>query len=160
MKQILHALAIMTIFAFPLSAKDNDGHHLTSLWKEYANAVKADRPQKQISVLEEIKRQAEAEHLPWDFYDACDKYVEARSASNWKLREELEEQMSRELDRFGEAVAIVYSGRIPSDSLPGYIKANADKLKSSSNPEFWSEDLRLKRLHIWGGPAETVGQRL
>ncbi len=144
MKQILHALAIMTIFAFPLSAKDDDGHHLTSLWKEYANAVKADRPQKQISVLEEIKRQAETEHLPWDFYDACDKYVEARSASNWKLREELEEQMSRELDRFGEAVAIVYSGRIPSDSLPGYIKANADKLKSSSHPEFWSRDPLLK----------------
>lgn len=144
MKRILCAFAIV-MTALSAAAKDGDGHRLTALWADYKKAVKADRPKKQASTLEEIKRQAEANRLAWDFYDASQKYVRLRSESNWKLREDLTRQMEQDLDRFGEPVAIIYDRRHDqADSLISYIKANEAKLKSSSNPEFWSRDQRLE----------------
>lgn len=144
MKRILCALAIV-MAALSAVAKDGDGHRLTALWADYEKAVKADRPKKQASTLEEIKRQAEAKRLAWDFYDASRKYVQLRSESNWKLREDLTRQMEQDLDRFGEPVAIIYDRRHDQvDSLISYIMANETKLKSSSNPEFWSRDPRLE----------------
>lgn len=144
MKRILCAFAIV-MTALSAAAKDGDGHRLTALWADYEKAVKADRPKKQASTLEEIKRQAEAKRLAWDFYDASRKYVRLRSESNWKLREDLTRQMEQDLDRFGEPVAIIYDRRHDqADSLISYIKANEAKLKSSSNPEFWSRDPRLE----------------
>lgn len=144
MKRILCALAIV-MAALSAVAKDGDGHRLTALWADYEKAVKADRPKKQASTLEEIKRQAEAKRLAWDFYDASQKYVRLRSENNWKLREDLTRQMEQDLDRFGEPVAIIYDRRHDqADSLISYIMANETKLKSSSNPEFWSRDPRLE----------------
>lgn len=144
MKRILCAFAIV-MTALSAAAKDGDGHRLTALWADYEKAVKADRPKKQASTLEEIKRQAEAKRLVWDFYDASRKYVQLRSESNWKLREDLTRQMEQDLDRFGEPVAIIYDRRHDqADSLISYIKANEAKIKSSSNPEFWSRDPRLE----------------
>ncbi len=144
MKRILCAFAIV-MTALSAAAKDGDGHRLTALWADYEKAVKADRPKKQASTLEEIKRQAEAKRLVWDFYDASRKYVQLRSESNWKLREDLTRQMEQDLDRFGEPVAIIYDRRHDqADSLISYIMENEAKLKSSSNPEFWSRDPRLE----------------
>lgn len=144
MKRILCAFAIV-MTALSAAAKGGDGHRLTALWADYEKAVKADRPKKQASTLEEIKRQAEAKRLAWDFYDASRKYVRLRSESNWKLREDLTRQMEQDLDRFGEPVAIIYDRRHDqADSLISYIMANETKLKSSSNPEFWSRDPRLE----------------
>ena len=144
MKRILCAFAIV-MTALSAAAKDGDGHRLTALWADYEKAVKADRPKKQASTLEEIKRQAEAKRLVWDFYDASREYVRLRSESNWKLREDLTRQMEQDLDRFGEPVAIIYDRRHDqADSLISYIMANETKLKSSSNPEFWSRDPRLE----------------
>lgn len=143
MKRILCAFAIV-MTALSAAAKDGDGHRLTALWADYEKAVKADRPKKQASTLEEIKRQAEAKRLVWDFYDASRKYVRLRSESNWKLREDLTRQMEQDLDRFGEPVAIIYDRRQGADRLISFIKSNEDKLKSSSNPEFWSRDPRLE----------------
>mgnify|MGYP004459863035 CR=1 FL=1 len=143
MKRILCAFAIV-MTALSAAAKDGDGHRLTALWADYKKAVKADRPRKQASTLEEIKRQAEANRLAWDFYDASQKYVRLRSESNWKLREDLTRQMEQDLDRFGEPVAIIYDRRQGADRLISFIKSNEDKLKSSSNPEFWSRDPRLE----------------
>lgn len=144
MKRILCAFAIV-MTALSAAAKGGDGHRLTALWADYEKAVKADRPKKQASTLEEIKRQAEAKRLAWDFYDASREYVRLRSERNWKLREDLTRQMEQDLDRFGEPVAIIYDRRHDqADSLISYIKANEAKLKSSSNPEFWSRDPRLE----------------
>ena len=157
MKRILCALAIV-MAALSAVAKDGDGHRLTALWADYEKAVKADRPKKQASTLEEIKRQAEAKRLVWDFYDASRKYVRLRSESNWKLREDLTRQMEQDLDRFGEPVAIIYDRRHDqADSLISYIKANEAKLKSSSNPEFWSRDPRLESFPYRAALPELLG---
>ncbi len=146
MKRIIYTILLAMTTIMTAGAKDMDGHRLTSLWAEYRIAANADRPQKQTEILEKIKNRAETEHLVWDYYDASRKYVQVRAQSNWKLREGLKEQMDRDLDRFGEPVAIIYDGRHDqTDSLISYIRANEAKLKSSSNPEFWSSDSCISR---------------
>lgn len=146
MKHIIYTLLLAMTTIMTSEARDMDDHRLTSLWAEYRIAANADRPRQQAEILEKIKTRAEAEHLVWDYYDACKKYVQVRAQSNWKLREELKEQMDRDLDRFGEPVAIIYDGRHDqTDSLISYIRANESKLKSSSNPEFWTNDYRISQ---------------
>ena len=39
-------------------APDKDGHVLTALWKQYEEAPKADRPQKEAEILTKIKAEA------------------------------------------------------------------------------------------------------
>ena len=56
---------IFNAFAMP------DGHVLTNLWKHYAEAQKADRPQLEAELLAQIKEEAIRQHLPVDFYDAA-----------------------------------------------------------------------------------------
>lgn len=65
------------------SAPDNS--QVKKLWKDFEAAHKADRPQKQLDILQEIKRIASKERLPWDFYRAGEEFVNVSSSRNWKL---------------------------------------------------------------------------
>ena len=103
-------LTLLTLMAFPLAApaRDGDGHTLTRLWADYDKAVRDDRPKDQADILQKIKREATARHLPWDFYDAAVTYVQVRSQTDWKLTDELRRQAEQELEAFGEPVAILF----------------------------------------------------
>ena len=103
---------------FTACAKDDRGHTLTKLWAEYDKAVDADRPKDQADILERIKKEAIAQHLAWDYYDACWKYVDARSSSNWKLRDELRRQANNEIEQNGEPVAVFFNRRAQYSSDP------------------------------------------
>ena len=92
----LTLITFMNLFS-SACAKDDRGHTLTKLWAEYDKAVDADRPKDQADILERIKKEAAAQHLAWDYYDATMKYVDARVSANWKLREELTSQASRDI---------------------------------------------------------------
>ena len=69
--------AVALLFIAPMMnanpAPDKDGHVLTALWKQYEEANKADRPQKEAEILTKIKTEAQQQHLPVDFYDAATK---------------------------------------------------------------------------------------
>ena len=137
----LTLLSLMNIL-FPACAKDDNGHTLTKLWAAYEKAVDADKPKDQADILEQIKKQASSLHLAWDYYDACWKYVSARSSSNWKLRDELREQASKDIDAFGEPVAVFYNHlndwEIPQ--LLKYAQDHKEQLLSAHNPEFYERD--------------------
>ena len=47
-------------------APDKDGHVLTALWKQYEEANKADRPQKEAEILTKIKTEAQKQRLAVD----------------------------------------------------------------------------------------------
>lgn len=127
---------------FNACAKDKQGHTLTKLWAEYEKAVDADKPKDQADILERIKKEASEKRLAWDFYDACWKYVDARSSSNWKLRGELQTQADREIEQFGEPVAVFFNRRRQSSSedLLQYITEHKDRLLRTNNPEFFQND--------------------
>jgi hypothetical protein len=76
-----------------MNASEKDGHVLTALWKQYEDASRADRPQKEAEILAKIKTEAQKQRLPVDFYDAATKYVESVQRRDWKKRAELRTQL-------------------------------------------------------------------
>ena len=75
----------------------NDGHTLTALWNKYQEAKKADKPQTEAKILQQIKDEASAKRLSVDFYDAATLYVEAVSRRNWKQREPARKALEQEI---------------------------------------------------------------
>lgn len=140
----LITLTLLTLMNLPFTscAKDDKGHTLTKLWAEYEKAVNADRPKDQADILERIKKEASAQHLAWDYYDACWKYVEARTSTNWKLRDELTAQANEEIEKNGEPVAVFYNRRSSNDaeSLLEYVNEKKAQLLQAHNPEFYDND--------------------
>jgi len=90
MKRMLLSLLLALTGAGAINAATmSDGHTLTALWKEYDEASKADLPKKEASILEQIKKEAQAKRLPVDFWDAATKYVYAVQRRDWKQRDAL-----------------------------------------------------------------------
>ncbi len=139
---------ILTYMHSPALAKDREDHTLVKMWAEYYKAVDDDRPKDQADILLKIKQEALAQHLTWDYYDATWKYVEARTSTNWKLGSELNAQAGRDIEEFGEPVAVFYHRRNLSDSegLLSYIKENRSRMEQVSNPEFYKRDGGVTRL--------------
>ena len=106
-RYIRAALAAAALFLIaPLMnanpAPDKYGHVLTALWKQYEEANKADRPQKEAEILTKIKDEAARQRLAADFYDAAVKYVESVQRRDWKKREELRKNLEQEVKDFDE----------------------------------------------------------
>lgn len=144
MKRIVTLIMAITlssiIFSGCAAAKDDQGHTLVSLWKSYYSAVDADKPKQQAEILENIKKEALAKRLAWDYYDACEKYVNARLSTNWKLRDELMAQKRNELTAFDEPIInfTTFTGNITSRLE--YVQANKDRMQKAFNPEFYVID--------------------
>ena len=126
--------------------KDEDGHTLTALWKVQKSLDETDQPAKELEQLEKIISRAESAHLPWDFYDAWQKYVSTSVSMNWKSRDSVVSRMNRSADSFGEPIVnfmIKHSGfRYPdTEELLAFAEKNASSLKHSRNTEFYSYGL-------------------
>ncbi len=126
--------------------KDEEGHTLTALWKIQKSLDEADQPAKELEQLEKIISRAESAHLPWDFYDAWQKYVSTSVSMDWKSRDSVVSRMNRSADSFGEPIVnfmLKYSGfRYPeTEELLGFAENNASLLKRSRNREFYSHGL-------------------
>ena len=138
---LILALIVPAMTVFP-QTKDSEGHVLASLWKTYETAVKADRPQDQLKALASIKAEAAQKHLAWDWYDAARKTVDVRTSVNWKDRDAARKDMEKELDEFGEPIA-VYSYRFWSwnaSQASQFVREHKQELQASHNPAFYSGD--------------------
>ena len=103
------AVAVMAaaLFSTPVMAQnkaDRDGHVLTSLWKQYEDARKADRPQKEAEVLSQIKREATRQRLSVDFYDAGKAYISSVTRRDWKQGDPARRQFAEEVKAYGEPI--------------------------------------------------------
>ena len=141
MKNILRTAlaAVVTLFFAPMmnAQTDKDGHALTALWKQYEEAARADRPQKEAEILARIRKEARDGRLPVDFYDAATKYVEAVQRRDWKKRDELRSQLKEEVNAFGHPmVTYLWMGDwagSSSDERLAYVRDRADAFRSGHN---------------------------
>ena len=129
----------------PAAAADDDGHILTKLWASYYKAVDADKPKDQADILQKIKDEARSQKLAWDFYDACWKYADARSSTNWKLYDEMRKQADSEIEQFGEPVAVFFNRQRShsAEDLLKYVNDNKSRLQKANNPAFYANDGNL-----------------
>ena len=138
------ASAILSIICMSAFAKDDQGHTLTALWKSFYTAMNEDKPQDQQKILENIKKEALSKKLAWDYYDACQQYVQVRSRSNWKLYDELQEAFRKEIEAFPAPVAAFYMkmGENSQEMLE-FVRKNKAALESARNDEFYEKDYRI-----------------
>ena len=144
MKVKLIALTLLTLMITPFTscARDGDDPALKKLWAEYEKAVDADKPKDQCDILERIKKEAAQKHRAWDYYDASWKYVQARTSTNWKLRDELTAQANADIEQFGEPVAVYFNRQRSAsfENLRSYVAEQKERLLQAHNPEFYSQD--------------------
>ena len=139
------ALAAALFLIAPLMnanpAPDKDGHVLTALWKQYEEANKADRPQKEAEILTKIKTEASKQRLAADFYDAAVKYVESVQRRDWKKREELRKNLEKEVKDFDEPMVTYlwmsdHAGS-SSDARWAYVQPRAEAFRAGHNTALW-----------------------
>ncbi len=118
---------------------DGQGHILGSLWKEYYDAQKADKPLKMAAALEKIRKEASSKRLHWDFYDAVSRKMQAELSRNWKLRDSLQKQLSADVEAYGEPI-VTYSHRKDNGAgdLLDYVLSTGSRLQAGRNPQFYS----------------------
>ena len=118
---------------------DGQGHILGSLWKEYYDAQKADKPLKMAAALEKIRKEASSKRLHWDFYDAVSRKMQAELSRNWKLRDSLQKQLSAEVEAYGEPI-VTYSHRKDNGAgdLLDYVLSTGSRLQAGRNSQFYS----------------------
>ena len=156
----LITLALLTLMNLPHNAfaQDKDGHVLTRLWADYGKAEDADRPQDQVRILEQIKKEATTKHLAWDFYDACIEYIEVRSDIDWKDHDAVRKQTEEEMERFGEPVVLFHyrmeeeeafdNWRAFRQRLPGllaYVQEHRAQMERARNVAFYEDCSSLYR---------------
>ena len=118
-------------------APDQDGHVLTALWKQYEEANKADRPQKEAEILAKIKAEAQKQRLAADFYDAATKYAEALTRRDWKKRDEARTNLEKEVKDFDEPM-VTYLwmsdyANLSSDARWKYVRDRSDAFRAGHN---------------------------
>lgn len=125
-----------------LRRNDSGNHVLTSMWKVYGKAVEDDLPQKMMEISAQIKEEAFKRRLPWDFYDASLKHVDAGVSRNWKLRDSLYAEAEKGFSAFGDPLLILmYDMKMwksSPDSLYNYIQRYSSRLKRSENKDVYS----------------------
>jgi len=130
---MLAVLAGIVAIAQPM----NDGYSLTSLWKKYEAARKADRPQLEAEILSQIKQEALQQHLALDFYDAATLYVTTVQRRDWKQRDALNKALEEEVASFNEPiVTFQWMSRwkyASTDALWEYVKAHPDGFKGRTS---------------------------
>ncbi len=134
-------LAILTGTA-AIASPMNDGHKLTGLWKQYEEAARADRPQKEAEILSRIKKEAREKRLPVDFYDAATAYVNTVSRRDWKQQDRLRRELEQEVKAFDEPIVTFHWmnawNRASSDQLWAYVKENLHRFQGRT-PEFYRD---------------------
>lgn len=154
MKKTAFAAALILLLSFAgihamnkrnSEPKPDGKNDIAGLWKEYESASSADKPQKQLEILEEIKKAALKQRLPWDFYKAGRNFVDVSLRRNWKLRDSLDRQFQNEIKEFDEPILTFYYGK--DDGIDGkkeFIAANRRALEAGRNSEFYSEDSHIR----------------
>ena len=133
----LGAVALLLTAPMMNAQTDKDGHVLTALWKQFEEASKADRPQQEAEILTKIKTEAQAKRLPADFYDAATQYVQSVQRRDWKKRQELREQLEKEVKAFNDPM-VTYQwmgdfGGAPSDECWAFVKNRAKAFREGHN---------------------------
>ena len=117
-------------------APDKDGHVLTALWKQYEEARKADRPQKEAEILAKIKKDAQSQRLPADFYDAATRYAETVRRRDWKKAEEARANLKQEVKEFDHPmVTYLWMGDtgVSSDERWAFVKDRGKVFREGHN---------------------------
>lgn len=146
MKRLFMAFSFLTaIFSF-MSAS-YAGNDIAKLWKDYDAASKADRPQKQIEILDQIGKLASRQHLTYDYYRYLDYNLQTQVNVNWKLRDSLVADYDRKVREFDEPILTYVTGKYTGKDTQ-FVRDNEKRLRAAFNPEMYSSVTSLEKKCI------------
>lgn len=127
---LVTSLSMIVMSSFIAMEHKKEDKSLKTLWTEYRKASEQDRVQKMAAILEEIKAEALDKKESWDYYKACNDYVEVKSRRDWKLRDSLRQQMRAGLCAYGEPLLIYLTDRerLPYEDLVKSVAEMKDRL--------------------------------
>lgn len=144
MKRLTFLIAfIALIFAGTMSvmadSNDNKGRALTSLWKEFDQAQKSDKPKTQLEVLGRIKAEAVKQKLPWDFYEAASLSVDVRTRISWKDSKDASDDFRKDVLEYGEPIVVAsyYLSRGDLSAAYRFAAENRKKLEAGRHSAFY-----------------------
>lgn len=145
-------VACMPLFSQNSKPKtDAEGHELVSLWKDYRSAVESDRPQKQLEILESIRKEALSKKMLWDYYEAVRCRSVVRTSVNWKDREAAETDFNNDVLALDEPVVTFYHKSRSAyygswNQVLEYASANRAALEKGFHPQFHKSSLSFTRF--------------
>ncbi len=145
-------LASIATFAF-IRKYDGSDFVLTSLWKEYDAAQKADRPETALSVLDRIMVKAREERLHYDFYTAACNKLTVETSRDWKKNEEWRQWLDREIEEYDEPI-VTFCHKIDNhaaDLSADYVLVNKTKLQAGRNSAFYGRCGAFSFPSVWTG---------
>ncbi len=138
-------IAAALLYAFPAGSAPapKKGRVLTAQWSEYEKAELADRPKKMLQILNDIKKEAIARHLPVDFYVSGQLCVEKGRQLNWKQYDSLKANFSKEVQAFDDPLVTFiwgeeYGGKGRTSQLE-HLRAHAVAMQKTREPALWGE---------------------
>ena len=134
------AFMAMAVFnSFISMGHKKEDKSIEVLWSDYDKAAGDDRIQQMADILGEIKVKALKSRAVWDYYKACDRYVDVRSMRNWKVRDSLETGMREEILAFDEPVLsyLVYREMYGATEVLDKVRDARKLLESRRNPEVY-----------------------
>ena len=90
------------------SVNDNLKKQLSSLWDQYTELDKADKPAKAAEKLMEIRTLAVQAGSAWDFYRAGSLYIDAVASRNWKQRDQVREEFAAAVKEFDSPIVTYF----------------------------------------------------
>ena len=128
-----------------------DDKSLETLWTEYRKASEQDRVRKMATILEEIKAEALETKASWDYYQACDEYVNVRSRHDWKLRDSLQMQMKCELQAYDEPLLIYLMERneLSREALLKSVSEMKDRLVKRHCTDVYKGRGQMLNAAVW-----------
>lgn len=157
-------VVLASSYSYDKTASRRGAHVLTSMWKDYEEAAEAGLPQSMMEISAEIKKEAFRKRLPWDFYDASLKHVDAGVNRNWKLRDSLNTAAAKDFEDFGDPLLLLmYDMKMwksSPDSLYNYVQRHASRLQRSRTASVYSGcnpfSLSVALSSILGPCSESV----
>ena len=130
------------LMLFSFFGKADDGHTLNSLWKQYDEASKADLPQKEAELLQQIRDEAFTKRLPVDFYDAGKLYISTVERRDWKKSSQVRSEFGELVKKFDYPI-VTYTwmkafGGYSAESRLEFVKSRLKDFEGRT-PQFYSD---------------------
>lgn len=136
------SLCTLTAFALPSTKKDNAKTAVEKLWKDHDKAASDDRPQKVLSILDEIRTKSLPAKLPWDYYRACKGISMVTGRINWKDASSAQALLKERIAEYDLPVMsfqylsdFSYYGNDPLE----FVRNNASALRKANDDSFRSK---------------------
>jgi len=147
-------VALFSVLSQTLWASSiDDNLALKSMWKEYDSAAGQDRPQKQLSILNDIVEKSKGQNLPFDYYEAARRRAQVRANINWKDRANANTQFADAVKEYDLPVMTyyyLYQNKSRTEAFD-YAKEHAAELRKSNVVAFRSEFSGDSGLHAYVG---------